>query len=149
MNTNHQRKIQHLYWRAGFGLSPKEWTQRKDWSIQKNIDLLFANAAVVPALSGDAYRKLARKEKKMGKVLKQMLRKENKRLLAEQNYNWVLRMGDMEQPALLERMSLFWHGHFACITKNAYLAHLQLTTIRKHALGSFRDLVLALSLIHI
>ena len=42
MNT--QQRLQHLYWRAGFGMSPKEWSSKKRRSTQKSIDELFKKA---------------------------------------------------------------------------------------------------------
>ncbi len=74
-----------------------------------------------------------------------MLRKDGKRLVFKQNTQWINRMTDNSQSALLERMTLFWHGHFACITKMPHLAARQMNTIRAYALGSFKDLVLAMA----
>jgi uncharacterized protein (DUF1800 family) len=54
-------------------------------------------------------------------------------------------MGNPEESALLEKMTLFWHGHFACTTKVPGWASKQLNTIRQHALGDFRELVLAMA----
>ena len=38
-------KINHLYRRAGFGLSPSEWQKKKNWSVNQAVDHLFAEAA--------------------------------------------------------------------------------------------------------
>lgn len=59
--------------------------------------------------------------------------------------DWIGRMASDEQPALLERMTLFWHGHFACECKTGFLAHQYMTTLRRHALGNFRELTLAVA----
>jgi uncharacterized protein (DUF1800 family) len=42
---------------------------------------------------------------------------------------------------LREKMSLFWHGHFACRVINIYFQQQLLDTIRKNALGNFADLL--------
>ncbi|MDA0834086.1 MAG: DUF1800 domain-containing protein [Planctomycetota bacterium] len=56
---------------------------------------------------------------------------------------WLYRMLHSPQP-LLERMTLFWHNHFA--TSNAKVRNLRLMqrqqdSLRNHALGSFDDLM--------
>lgn len=42
-------------------------------------------------------------------------------------------------------MAFFWHGHFACELKNPVFAVQQINTIKTHALGNFKDLVLAIA----
>jgi uncharacterized protein (DUF1800 family) len=42
---------------------------------------------------------------------------------------------------LREKMSLFWHGHFACRVINIYSQQELLNTIRQNALGNFGDLL--------
>jgi uncharacterized protein (DUF1800 family) len=54
-------------------------------------------------------------------------------------------MSNPNHSALLEKMTLFWHGHFACTIKVGMLAAQQLNSIQQHALGNFRDLVLAIA----
>lgn len=71
--------------------------------------------------------------------------KEERRMVALQGSDWLHRMADPTQSALLERVTLFWHGHFACQTKFSTLAAAQLNTLRTHALGSFRELTLAMA----
>jgi len=41
---NKQQRLQHLYWRSGFGMSPKEWFTKKNHSTQIVIDELFRKA---------------------------------------------------------------------------------------------------------
>lgn len=60
---------------------------------------------------------------------------------------WLARMLRTQNP-LLEKMTLFWHGHFATsITKvdDPLLMWRQNLTLRQHALGDFRLLVKAIS----
>src|SRR5438445_641312 len=60
---------------------------------------------------------------------------------------WLERM--MNSPApLLEKMTLFWHGHFATSVqkvKDGYWMWLQNDTLRRNALGNFATLVKAIS----
>ena len=56
---------------------------------------------------------------------------------------WLERMLNSPAP-LLEKMTLFWHGHFATSAqkvKDAYFMWLQNDTLRRHALGNFSTLV--------
>ncbi len=62
-------------------------------------------------------------------------------------YWWANRMLDTSRP-LEEKMTLFWHGHFA--TSEAKVRDyrkmlLQNETFRRHATGNFRDLVVAVA----
>ena len=57
---------------------------------------------------------------------------------------WMDRMA--ASPAQLrEKMTLFWHGHFACRVRNPQAALSLHNATRQHALGSFPDLLLAVS----
>ncbi len=60
---------------------------------------------------------------------------------------WLERMRSSPTP-IVEKLTLFWHGHFATgfdkVGEMGMMAQ-QHRTIRKHALGSFRDLVQAVS----
>ena len=60
------------------------------------------------------------------------------------NVYWVQQMSTTNAQ-LREKMTLFWHSHFACRTQNPWFAQ-QLNNIqREHALGNFRSLLLAVS----
>lgn len=138
--------IKHLHWRAGFGLSAEEWAERRNWSIPKAVGRLFEEARkakpdpanLAPTAAADDADKTA-KEALVEKL------KEERRMVALQGGDWLHRMADPAQSALLERVTLFWHGHFACQTKFSTLAAAQLNTLRTHALGSFRELTLAMA----
>jgi len=138
-------KIKHLHWRAGFGLSPAEWQEQQHWSVPKAVDALFREAKRAHPLSmprdAMAMTRLNRMEKE---AIVEMLKQE-RRKVADQNTDWIKRMASPTESALLERMSLFWHGHFACKPRMGKLAVQQLNTIRAHALGNFRDLVIGIA----
>jgi uncharacterized protein (DUF1800 family) len=138
------RKINHLYWRAGFGLSPAEWEQKKNWPISRAVDELFGDARRAKALQQQEDLPNLN-PRMMSDEQKKEFRELQRKKVVEQNAAWVSRMGSPEESALLERMSLFWHGHFACRTRSGQLAVQQLNAIRQHALGKFRDLVVAIA----
>jgi uncharacterized protein (DUF1800 family) len=73
-------------------------------------------------------------------------RLEMKQQLGRLSLWWLDRMVAVEQPAT-ERLTWFWHGHFATSAKKVKAAGLMLTqnqTFRAHALGSFSSLAHAM-----
>jgi uncharacterized protein (DUF1800 family) len=60
------------------------------------------------------------------------------------NLAWCKQMTQPEV-ALREKLTFFWHDHFACRARIPWLAQQQNNSIRTHALGSFADLLMAVS----
>lgn len=135
-------KIKHLYWRAGFGLSPQEWQARRTWSVEQAVEQLFTPLSANSWLSGYLPEEVSEEAVLQSRMAK---RKQEKNLLTEIVKDWVLEMGRTDTHALVEKMTLFWHGHFACSIKQSLLASQQLSTLRTHALGSFRTLLLEIA----
>lgn len=141
-----QIKIKHLFDRLGFGFSPQEWASRKNWSTQQAIDWLFTQSlqAATPKELAEAPKNFNR-PKDMDEAAIAAARKKERLLALKYNADWVIRMAYTEEAVLRERMSLFWHGHFACLSRLGGLAARQLLTIEEHALGNFRDLLKAIA----
>ena len=137
-------KIHHLYWRAGFGLSPREWQARQSLTLQLAVDQLFREAGAVEeapapsASSREGFRQMSTEEKEA--VLKQ-----ERERLGGVNIEWIQRMAGSRHSALRERMALFWHGHFAGQPIFGSLGAQYANTLRRHALGNFRELALAIA----
>ncbi len=138
-------KIKHLYWRAGFGMSPKEWKNASNLSLEQAVNDLFDRAKSIQKIKAHVFEFPSDRPKNLSKEEKKAIRKNERKLVLKQNADWVRRMADPSESALLEKMCLFWHGHFACTTKGSKIANDQLNTIRKHALGTFGDLVHAMA----
>lgn len=138
------RKIKHLYLRAGFGLSQDELKSKKQSSLSKEINEVLKVKDKSFAMSipkeytelRETSMMMSSDERPSGKEDAQKAKK----LTPLVNVDWVKRMANTQDP-LLEKMTLFWHGHFACQSKLPNLATIQINTIRKHALGNFKDLV--------
>lgn len=60
------------------------------------------------------------------------------------NLSWMERLRNTND-SLREKMVLFWHDHFSCRTLIPYLAQQQNNVLRKHALGSFSDMLMEVS----
>ncbi len=133
-------KLKHLHARAGFGLNPKKAVQFENVPIAQVIEALFLEAEEA-VQSGYPFS-----IQSISSVSRQKeMRKENKKSVVRLNTQWLAHMGSQHTSCLLDKMSLFWHGHFACIIKKGKTAHSYLNTIREHALGNFKDLLLAIA----
>ncbi|TXF89803.1 DUF1800 domain-containing protein [Neolewinella aurantiaca] len=137
-------KLLHLYRRAGFGLSPSEWQDRRNWSLDQAIDDLFLRAQSRAPLPEGDHPEYTRGGM-MAAARRKELQKMERQAMMSINHNWLSRMAAPGESSLLERMCFFWHGHFACEVKAGLLAIRQLNTLRAHGLGNFRDLVLAVA----
>ena len=140
------QKIKHLYARAGFGLSPQQYKHKSQYSLIRVVKELFKDSKTIKPLKLPEYKKATPQEyKAMTKTERKAERKELQRLTNEVNLTWIRQMVDDNSNPLQEKMTLFWHGHFACESKRFDFAGRQINVIRKHALGNFRDLVLAVA----
>lgn len=75
---------------------------------------------------------------------KKKIRQQSRQNLKQLNIAWLNEM--VTSPAqLTEKMSLFWHGHFACRVINIYFQQLMLNMVRSNALSHFGDLLKAVS----
>ncbi|MEZ0484257.1 DUF1800 domain-containing protein [Fibrella aquatica] len=147
-----QQQLQHLYWRAGFGATPALVQRDSRRAIKKVVqDLLHSPVPFAPLTVVESTQLVDRKNlrgmARTGMIDRDMLKqrlKENAEHIRDLNVLWVERMGT-DQDVLREKMALFWHGHFACRVLNPVAIQQYLNTIRKHALGTFGELLMAVS----
>ena len=140
-----RKKIKHLYGRAGFGITLTELDAKSNLPFESIIDELVQRAKhskglviKLPVYEQASLSKLNKLEKA---ALKKKLREENGFV----NAKWVQKMADSNNP-LRDRMTLFWHGHFAMISKkNPFVSKSYINTLEKFAFGNFKDLVLAMA----
>jgi uncharacterized protein (DUF1800 family) len=149
MSLTNQKKNQHLLWRAAFGpmaenvnelshVSQKDLYELLEKTSSKKPDpLLIANGARDGLVKG--IQDLGRMQKLTTEQKKQ-LRKQSVDDIKNLNLAWLTEMIDSEAQ-LREKMSLFWHGHFACRVVNIYFQQQLLNIIRENALGNFGDLL--------
>jgi len=125
-------QIGHLFRRAAFGADWKQLQQALSDGPQRTIDKLLKPQADTTAFNDtyDGYDNSA-----AGSI---------KSLRA-----WWLRRIIQTPHPLLEKMTLFWHGHFATKSdkvKNPRLMLQHIRLLRSHALNSFSDMLQAISL---
>ncbi len=141
-------QMQHLAWRAGFGEPLPlvlEWTEKRRKKIVHQVlngpeKQVVSPVEVINASDLPDYRKV----KDMSAEERKQVRKMNNQGVKDLNIAWVKTMIGSEHP-LREKMSLFWHGHFACRIQNVIYNQQLLQVIRQHALGNFGDLLSAVS----
>jgi len=146
-----QRKNQHLMWRAGFGPAAEQLEQLKQISPQQLFKALQKASAKKPEYIdvADNYLKglmmgiddAAKQSKKdLEKEDKKTIRQKQRDSIKNLNLTWLDEMVD-SNAQLREKLSLFWHGHFASRNINVFYQQGILDVIRGNALESFRDLL--------
>src|SRR5277367_6314283 len=123
--------VEHLLRRAGFGYSPVELKYYKSLGYERTLEELLEPEKVDNDKLTDA--------------------------LAQQNFDftrlvdlkrwWLYRMAFTRRP-LEEKMTLFWHGHFATSNRkvdNPYFMYTQNVKQRDYGLGNFGDLLMTMS----
>jgi uncharacterized protein (DUF1800 family) len=140
-----QKELQHLYWRAGFGLHPKTPLSNP---IDRAgvVNTLFENSKAFSPLRIDLSYLDGIKPidlKNYPKLAKEIQEKGRTKIL-DLNYTWVKRLIDPSE-LLRERMTLFWANHFVCRDRNPLYAQRYNNTLRYFALGDFGDFVKAIS----
>ena len=146
----------HLAARAGFGESPSQlrrWTQQgMEATVQ---ELLHPGSERTPPPSCAApnqffalrerVREATSPDEK--KQARRTLRQATNEQLFELIHWWTQRMLTTQAP-LIEKMTLFWHGHFATSglkVRSPFKLWQQNETFRQHALGNFATLTKAIS----
>ena len=118
--------VRRLFWRAGFGATPAEAAQFANAGMDATVRFL---------LNGDGGPELVGPEPT---VDGQPLDPGNE--WGHDHLWWLDRMVRTRRP-LVEKMTLFWHDHFATTDQDTPLMLRQNRMMRKHCLGSFRTLL--------
>ena len=137
-----KQKIAHLYRRSGFGLSIRESLPGK---LSEAIELVMNRNQQWEELflQGEdrvTAGKLVAMSPEDRKEIIQDLAANVKKL----NLEWIRIMGKAEGQ-LREKLALFFHGHFAVRVRKFHHVETYINTIRKHSLGYFGDMLLAVS----
>ena len=150
-----QRKNHHLMWRAGFGPSASQLEQLKQISHIQLYEALQKASSKKPEYIdvADNYLKglmmgiddAAKQSKKdLDKEDKKAIRQKQRDSIKNLNLTWLDEMVN-SNAQLREKLSLFWHGHFASRNINVFYQQGILDVIRSNALESFRDLLHGIS----
>jgi uncharacterized protein (DUF1800 family) len=123
--------VRRLFWRAGFGATPEEAARFAQAGREATLRFV---------LDGDGGPELAGPEPTAGGG--RPIDPVNE--WGHDHLWWLDRMVRTRRP-LVEKMTLFWHDHFATTDQDTPLMLRQNRTLRKHALGSFRTLLRAIT----
>ncbi len=137
------KKIRHLFLRAGFSETPETIRASEKKSIAEITDELFNSSQVISDITfmpDPLHGK--NKEVSNFQILAMILRSRTE--MTEMNFEWLYRMATT-QAQLREKMTLFWHNHFATSVPFSYLMQEQNNMLRKNALGNFGDMLHAIS----
>jgi hypothetical protein len=129
-----RRKAAHLLRRSGFGAAPEAIDRALAEGLEATVESLFDEASD----EEEAYQRTF--DAINGRLL-------NLGEIEPAQAWWVYRMLTTRVP-LREKLTLFWHGHFATgadKVDNPRLMHQQIETIRRHAWGNVRALTLAIA----
>ena len=153
MAFTNQLKNQHLLWRAAFGPMAENINELGHVSQKELYDLLLKTSSHKPVLinvAGNSVDGFVKGIQEIGKMEKptreqrKQMRKQSASDLKNLNLSWLSEMINSEAQ-LREKMSLFWHGHFACRVINIYYQQELLQSVRENALGNFGDLLRVVS----
>jgi uncharacterized protein (DUF1800 family) len=125
------RRLRHLMRRGGFGAKPPEVQTLTNGPVSNAVDALFGKHT---AQSSEAF------EQESAQIASGVRSGGNIESIAAW---WLHRMLHSPSP-LIEKMTLFWHGHFATgadKVKDTELMVQQNQLLREHALGDFRKMV--------
>jgi uncharacterized protein (DUF1800 family) len=142
-------KIEHLYWRARLGITPADLQRAEHKHLKRLVaKTMHGGEKHPPALTVPESAEMSAMEpgqlKTMSREDRRALLKMSEDGIRHLNLAWLDEMALTDHP-LLEKMSLFWHGHFACRIGNVLHNQQLLQVIRDNALGNFTDLLFGVS----
>ncbi len=143
-------KARHLLVRAGFGGTPDEVARLQAMGLHRAVDYLVNYKKNTSAdLSFTAYpkeRPLAWEKKLPGNEqarINARRQKKEAQQIQDMRTGWLRRMIESRRP-LEEKLTLFWHNHFATQysdVADSYYMFLQNKLFRDHAAGNFASLL--------
>ena len=155
MAVSNRLKNQHLLWRSAFGPMAENAAELDNITPASLWKLLVNTSSKAPdkiEVAQNLVEGFFKGVKDLADLQKRELTKEQKKQVQEQsrddlknlNIRWLEEMINSEAQ-LREKISLFWHGHFACRVINSYYQQELLQVIRENALGNFRSLLKGVS----
>ena len=151
MPAANQLKNQHLLWRAGFGpaveqlddlaaYTPKEFYQALVKASSKKPAYIDVADNYVDGLMKGVDQVGRIQQKELTPEEKKKARQKNREGVRNLNLYWLNEMVN-SSAQLREKMTFFWHGHFACRNLNVFYQQGLLDVIRRNALGDFGTLL--------
>ncbi len=141
------QKNKHLLHRLCFGPGPNSIDWQRQMETSELIDyLLAASPESLRDRPTDEPSEAPRKSFLfMDPSEKEEARTSDLEFLRSERNDWIYRMASDRASSFIERMTLFWHGHFACQCKTSAVARSYIATLQRHALGNFRAMLHAVA----
>ena len=151
MASSNRLKNQHLLWRAAFGPMAEGIAELNEMNTKKLWRKLVDSSAEAPEkldVAANPFENRAMMNAngtmtdftKMDAEKKRVLAKQGRDDLKDMNIAWLNLMIN-SKAQLREKMSFFWHGHFACRTRNAFFSQNLVNIVRANALGNFGEML--------
>lgn len=140
--TTERQRVHHLLRRATFGVSARELEEYVALGTAGTVEALL-HPETVDDSATDAAIAVVAASLDLDPADPEVKRQQRPAL----HRAWLTRIILTRRP-LIERMTYFWHDHFATSigkVNNPVLMHRQNATLRAHALGSFEALLLAVT----
>ena len=147
---SNQLKNQHLLWRAGFGPAVEQLGDLSNFSPKQFYTALAKASEKKPGYINvaDNYlqglmmglQEAGQKKLELTPEERKKVQASNRQGVRNLNLYWLKEMVN-SRAQLREKVSLFWHGHFACRNLNVFYQQGLLDVIRKNALGNFGALL--------
>ena len=148
----------HLLNRAGFGGPPSEIQKLVEMGPRRSVAWLLDYDNLPDPIPNpewakpdptreETLRKIRLADADTKRMLQQEERKTQRQRIIELKFWWLRRMASGARP-LQEKMTLFWHGHFATSmekVRDAYLMWRQNDLFRKHATGEWLTFLTAMA----
>lgn len=140
--------IQHLYWRAGFGILPPQLEKLKSKGKKEVVHNLFQESKASTILKIDTSEIetfiSGAMDGKLEPKVRMEVQKMSRKKQVELNKEWFGRLS-VSKELLREKMTLFWANVFVCEDNNILYIQQFNNTLRNHALGNFGEFVKAIS----
>lgn len=143
-------KARHLLYRAGFGGSPDEVAKLHAMGLHRAVDHLVNFKVIAPAhipFVAQLPERPEPYEKRLPPKEQNIISQRRQRVEAQQIQGlrnwWLKRMVESPRP-LEERLTLFWHGLFACqytVVFNSHFMYTQNQLFRENAAGNYGALL--------
>jgi uncharacterized protein (DUF1800 family) len=151
MSMTIQTKNLHLLWRAGFGpaveqlgdlnkYSPKQFYKALQKASEKKPEYIDVADDYLKGLWLGIEEAGRQQRKEMDEDQRKMVQQKNRQGVRSLNMYWMHEMVNTGAQ-LREKLSFFWHGHFACRNLNVFYQQNLLDILRRNALGSFRTML--------
>lgn len=148
----------HLLNRAGFGGPPKEIDHLASLGMKEAVSYLVDYEKIPDSTPApewakpdptrvERYRKAREADPETRRKLVQEEQRTQRQRVIELKHWWLQRMTTGPRP-LQEKMTLFWHGHFATSAdkvREAYLMWMQNDLFRRHAVGNWLEMLTAMA----